>query len=147
MIKIKKFSKLSLDELYSIMALRSEIFVVEQNCIYNDVDGKDKSSMHMWIEEKGRIVAYMRVVDKGISYDEASIGRVVVAREARGRGLAKKIILEGITYITEKLGEKKITIGAQEYLTEFYRKLGFVDISDVYEEDGIPHLDMQFSNH
>jgi len=70
-----------------------------------------------------------------------------VAREARGRGLAKKIILEGITYITEKLGEKKITIGAQEYLTEFYRKLGFVDISDVYEEDGIPHLDMQFSNH
>ena len=145
MLKTKKFNKLTNDELYEIMALRAEIFVVEQKCPYNDVDGKDKQSIHMWMEENGKIIAYIRIVDKGVSYDETSIGRVVVAKEERGRGLAREILEEGIKYITEKLGEKKITVGAQEYLKSFYESLGFVEVSDVYDEDGLPHLDMQYT--
>ena len=145
MFKVKRFKELSVDELYKILALRAEVFVVEQKCIYNDIDGKDLQSTHMWIQENGRVVAYIRLVDKGVSYDEASIGRVVVAMEERGRGLAKKIIKEGIKYLTERSAETKITIGAQEYLKNFYQSLGFVEISDVYDEDGIPHLDMQYN--
>ncbi len=145
MFKIRRFKELTVDELYKVLALRSDVFVVEQECIYNDIDGKDLKSTHMWIQENGKIVAYIRIVDKGVSYEEASIGRVVVAKEERGRGLAKKIVREGIKYITEGSSEKKITIGAQEYLKEFYQDLGFVEISDVYDEDGIPHLDMQYN--
>jgi len=145
MFKVKKFDELTAGELYKILALRAEIFVVEQECVYNDVDGKDLKSIHMWLQENSKIVAYIRIVDKGVSYDEASIGRVVVDKDERGRGLAKKIVKEGIQYITEKLGEKKITIGAQEYLKSFYESLGFLEISDVYDEDGIPHLDMQYN--
>ncbi len=145
MFKVKRFKELSVDELYKILALRAEVFVVEQNCVYNDIDGKDLKSTHMWIQEKGRIVAYIRLVDRGVSYNEASIGRVVVAKEERGKGLAKKIVKEGIKYLTERSAEKKITIGAQEYLKTFYQSLGFVEISDVYDEDGIPHLDMQYN--
>ncbi len=145
MFKIKRFRELTVDELYKILALRAEVFVVEQNCVYNDIDGKDLRSTHMWIQERGKIVAYIRLLDKGVSYDEASIGRVVVAKEERGRGLAKKIMREGIKFLTERSAEKKITIGAQEYLKSFYQSLGFVEISDVYDEDGIPHLDMQYN--
>lgn len=145
MFKIKRFRELTVDELYKILALRAEVFVVEQNCVYNDIDGRDLRSTHMWIQERGKIVAYIRLLDKGVSYDEASIGRVVVAKEERGRGLAKKIMREGIKFLTERSAEKKITIGAQEYLKSFYQSLGFVEISDVYDEDGIPHLDMQYN--
>lgn len=146
MFKIRRFKELTVDELYQILALRSDVFVVEQECVYNDIDGKDLKSTHMWIQENGKIVAYIRMVDKGVAYEEASIGRVVVARDERGRGLAKKIVREGIKYLTERSAEKKITIGAQEYLKEFYQGLGFVEISDVYDEDGIPHLDMQYNH-
>ena len=145
MFKVRRFKELTVDELYKILALRSEVFVVEQKCVYNDIDGKDLKSTHMWIQENGKIVAYIRIVDRGVSYDEASIGRVLVPIDERGRGLAKKIIREGIKYLTEISSEKKITIGAQHYLKNFYQDLGFVEISDIYDEDGIPHLDMQYN--
>lgn len=144
MFKIKKFNELTTLELYNILALRAEIFVVEQECVYNDVDGKDLESIHIWLEDDGIITAYVRVVAPGISYSEPSIGRVVVNPDYRNQGLAKKIVSEGIKYITETMKEPKITIGAQEYLIDFYSSFGFKRISETYIEDGIPHLDMQF---
>lgn len=144
MFKIKKFDELTTLELYNLLALRAEIFVVEQECVYNDVDGKDLESIHIWLEDDGIITAYIRVVAPGVSYKEPSIGRVVVNPDYRNQGLAKKIVSEGIRYITETMAEPKITIGAQEYLFDFYGSFGFNRISETYIEDGIPHLDMQF---
>lgn len=145
MFKFKSFGELSAMELYQILALRGEVFVVEQECIYNDVDGKDLRSVHIWIEEEGEIMAYLRVLEPGVSYEAASMGRVVVSPRARGRGLARRMVSEGIRYITQVMDEKTITIGAQEYLKGFYMSLGFEPVSDVYDEDGIPHLDMQYT--
>lgn len=143
-VEIKKFNELGLEELYEIFRLRSEVFVVEQECIYNDVDGKDLDSVHVMIKNEGRIEAYLRVIKEGISYEDCSIGRVLVAKEARGKGLARRIVKEGIDYITREWNKKRITIGAQEYLKEFYGSFGFKTVSDVYMEDGIPHVDMSY---
>jgi len=143
-VEIKKFNELGLEELYEIFRLRSEVFVVEQECIYNDVDGKDLDSVHVMIKNEGRIEAYLRVIKEGISYEDCSIGRVLVAKEARGKGLARRIVKEGIDYITREWNKKRITIGAQEYLKEFYGSFGFKTVSDVYIEDGIPHVDMSY---
>ena len=105
MFKIKKFNELTTLELYNLLALRAEIFVVEQECVYNDVDGKDLESIHIWLEDDGIITAYIRVVSSGVSYKEPSIGRVVVNPDYRNQGLAKKIVSEGIRYITENMKE------------------------------------------
>lgn len=143
-VEVKRFKELTLEELYEILRLRSEVFVVEQECIYNDIDGKDIDSLHVMIKDNGRIEAYLRVIKPGISYDESSLGRVLVAKDARGKGLARRIVREGIDCITKGWNERKITIGAQEYLEEFYGSFGFKAVSDVYIEDGIPHLDMRY---
>ncbi len=143
-VEVKRFKELTLEELYEILRLRSEVFVVEQECIYNDIDGKDIDSLHVMIKDNGRIEAYLRVIKPGISYDESSLGRVLVAKDARGKGLARRIVREGIDCITKGWNERKITIGAQEYLKEFYGSFGFKAVSDVYMEDGIPHLDMRY---
>ena len=142
MILCKKFDELTLEELYEILKLRSEVFVVEQNCIYNDIDGKDKTSFHVIIKENNEITAYLRVLPPGISYENASLGRVLVAKDARGMGYAKAIVTEGINCILRNFNTNKITIGAQEYLKDFYSEFGFKPVSEVYDEDGIPHLDM-----
>lgn len=144
MILCKKFDELTLEELYEILKLRSEVFVVEQNCIYNDIDGKDKTSFHVIIKENNEITAYLRVLPPGISYENASLGRVLVAKDARGMGYAKAIVTEGINCILRNFNTNKITIGAQEYLKDFYSEFGFKPVSEVYDEDGIPHLDMTF---
>ncbi|GLI57158.1 acetyltransferase [Propionigenium maris DSM 9537] len=143
-VEVKKFNELTLEELYEIFRLRSEVFVVEQKCIYNDIDGKDMDSLHVMIKDSGRIEAYLRVIKPGVSYEECSLGRVLVAKEARGKGLARRIVREGIDCITKGWNERKITIGAQEYLKEFYGSFGFKAVSDMYIEDGIPHLDMRY---
>lgn len=140
----KKFRELTLDELYEILSIRAEIFVVEQGCPYNDVDGKDKIAVHILMKEKERVVAYCRVIPRGISYSESSIGRVLVIKEMREKGLAREIVKRGIEYITEVWNEDEITIGAQAYIEKFYSSLGFEPISQIYLEDGIPHLDMKF---
>jgi len=144
-VEIKKFDELTGREIYEILKIRSEVFVVEQNCIYNDVDEKDMESVHIFFKEKEKIISYIRVIKPGISYDNASIGRVLIVLEERRRGLAKKIVQEGINYIINIWNEEKITIGAQEYLINFYKDLGFKPISQVYLEDGIPHLDMTYT--
>lgn len=142
MILCKKFEELTLEELYEILKLRSEVFVVEQNCIYNDIDGKDKTSFHVIIKENNEITAYLRVLPPGISYENASLGRVLVAKDARGMGYAKAIVTEGINCVLRNFNTNKITIGAQEYLKDFYSEFGFKPVSEVYDEDGIPHLNM-----
>ena len=143
-LDIKKFDELTGSEIYEILRIRSEIFVVEQNCVYNDEDGKDLESIHIMIKESNKIQAYLRVLKPGVSYDDASIGRVLVICHARGKGLARKIVQAGIDYIVNNRNEKKITIGAQDYLRKFYESMGFEAVSKVYLEDGIPHLDMTY---
>lgn len=144
MVIYKNFNELTVKELYEILKLRSEVFVVEQKCIYNDIDGKDITSIHLMIKENGEIKAYLRVLQPGVSYDDASLGRVLVSKDARGKGYAKIIVQKGIDYVLNNLNNTNITIGAQEYLKDFYSKFGFKAISDVYDDDGIPHLDMTF---
>ncbi len=145
-IEIKKFEELTLKEFYDIAKIRSDIFVVEQNCIYNDLDDKDQEAIHIMLKDKNEIKAYLRVLKPGVSYSDASFGRVAVVKSARRNGFAQQVVKEGIKYIVQNFKDNKITIGAQEYLTEFYKNLGFEIISDTYLEDGIKHIDMSYKN-
>jgi len=139
---IKRFDELTSLEMYRILQERTAIFVVEQNCPYQEVDGKDLASYHLYKEENGEIVAYSRLLPAGIAYTEASIGRVIVKREYRGKGLAQELFRKSIEFIQYELKEDKIKIQAQHYLEKFYNSYGFEPISDVYLEDDIPHIDM-----
>ena len=141
--KIKTFEALSVNELYDILKLRSEIFVVEQNCVYLDLDGKDKLALHLLGECEGEIVAYSRLFKPGISFENASIGRVVVDANHRDKKWGHKLMQEAIAGIQFHFGESKITIGAQLYLKKFYESHGFVQTSEMYLEDDIPHIEMK----
>lgn len=142
-IKIKKFQELTGTELYKILKIRAEVFVVEQECAFNDVDGKDYQCTHIFMEDENEeVVAYIRAFPPGISYENSSLGRVLVKKEYREKGLARQIVQEGINYLFNSENRKEITIGAQHYLENFYKSLGFKKISEVYLDDGIPHVDM-----
>ena len=141
--KIKSFENLSVGELYDILRLRSEIFVVEQNCVYLDIDGKDKLALHLFGEFEGEIVAYSRLFKPGITFDNASIGRVVVDANYRDRKWGHDLMRESIAGIKNHFGESKITIGAQLYLKKFYESHGFIQSSEMYLEDDIPHIEMK----
>jgi ElaA protein len=141
--KIKSFESLSVNELYDILRLRSEIFVVEQNCVYLDIDGKDKVALHLFGEFNGKIVAYSRLFKAGISFDNASIGRVVVDANYRDKKWGHDLMREAIAGIKTHFGEIKITIGAQLYLKKFYESHGFTQSSEMYLEDDIPHIEMK----
>ena len=140
---IKKFDELTLNELYDILKLRVDIFVVEQNCPYGELDNKDKESIHIFYRENGEITAYLRIIPKFLSYESVSMGRICVKQEFRSRKLGREIVKDAINYIEKDLKEYIITIGAQEYLKDFYVSFDFKPVSDVYDEDGIKHLDMQ----
>lgn len=139
---IKKFKELKTEELYNILKIRNEVFVVEQQCAYQDCDGKDKFSYHLFLEENGQIIAYLRILEKGTSYDEISIGRVLVCKEHRGKGLAKEMMLKAIDFIKNALNERDIRISAQSYLLNFYSSFGFQEVSEEYLEDDILHIEM-----
>ncbi|NGY36728.1 GNAT family N-acetyltransferase [Flavobacterium sp. XN-5] len=141
--KIKPFEALSVNELYDLLKLRSEIFVVEQNCVYLDLDGKDKFALHLFGEFEGKIVAHARLFKAGISFDNASIGRVVVDVNYRDRKWGHDLMREAIAGIAKNYDEVKITIGAQLYLKKFYESHGFVQSSEMYLEDDIPHIEMK----
>lgn len=143
--KIKKFNELNAEEIYKILALRNEIFIVEQECPYLDCDGKDFNSYHLFAKENGEIVAYLRILEKGVSYDEISIGRVAVKQSYRGRGISREMMLKAIDFIENNLFENTIKIQAQAYLLKFYSSLGFKAVSEEYLEDNIPHIDMLYS--
>lgn len=132
------FAELTAAELHAIYALRARVFVVEQACAYQDVDDHDLAARHLWAEADGRIVAYLRIVPAGGKYAEQSIGRVVTAPEARGTGLGRELMRRGLALA----GDAPLRIGAQAHLERFYGELGFVRASDVYDEDGIPHIEM-----
>jgi ElaA protein len=140
--EIKPFEGLSVNELYDILQLRSRIFVVEQNCVYLDLDGKDKVALHLFGTFDGKIVAHARLFKSGISFDNASIGRVTVDPDYRDRKWGVELMKEAIAGILEHFGESQITIGAQLYLKKFYESLGFVQSSEMYLEDDIPHIEM-----
>ncbi len=140
---IKRFQELSTDELYDILDLRVRVFVVEQNCPYPELDGKDRQSTHVFgREEGGDMVAYSRIVDPGLSYQEPSIGRVLTHQSYRGKGLGDELMEQSMHHIREKFGQVSVKISAQEYLRKYYQNHGFESLSDIYLEDEIPHLEM-----
>ena len=142
---IKKFEELSVDEIYNILKLRSSVFVVEQNCVYQDLDDKDKQAIHLFMEQDQEIIAYTRIFKKGDYYvNNPSIGRVVVKKSQRGKELGKEIMIESIKYIKENIEEEKIELSAQKYLDKFYNELGFYRVGEDYLEDGIPHQRMLY---
>ena len=142
-IYIKKFKELTVDETYNILKLRSEVFVVEQNCIYQDLDGKDELAIHLFYKKRNEIIAYTRIFKKGDYYKEnPSIGRVVVSKKERGKEIGKSIMKESILYIKNNYNNKSIELSAQKYLDKFYKELEFYSQGDDYLEDGIPHQRM-----
>lgn len=140
--KCKHFKDLSTEELYKIFRLRLSVFVVEQNCPYQDADEKDLKSFHLWGEQKGKMIAYARIVPANISYKEPSIGRVVTSTEARRSGAGKILMEKSMEFIKKEFGKVPVRIGAQAYLQKFYESFGFVREGDEYDEDGIPHIIM-----
>ncbi|MDC6365180.1 MULTISPECIES: GNAT family N-acetyltransferase [Flavobacteriaceae] len=141
-VTIKTFNELSNTELYQILRLRSEVFVVEQNCVYQDLDNKDQKAMHVLGKKDGELVAYTRVFAPGDYFKNTSIGRVVVAPNQRKYGFGKEIMQETLTAIEEKDPKTPIEISAQSYLLKFYGTLGFESFGEEYLEDGIPHVRM-----
>lgn len=138
---IKHFSELTAAELYKILKARCAVFIVEQNCPYQDIDEFDPDAYHLWLEEEGVLKAYVRVLPQNTMYENASIGRVISLE--RRRGLATRLLTEGIAVAKEKFSAKQLTIGAQVYARSLYEGVGFVQCSDEYPEDGIPHIHMQ----
>lgn len=143
--QVKTFSELNTNELYDILKLRIDVFVVEQTCYYADLDNLDKhpSTQHIFSSIGGRIVAYARVLPKQIRYREyVSIGRVVISEDARGSGLAHKLLTQCIAVCHELYSETSIKISAQQHLEPFYQQHGFKRVTDMYLEDNIPHIAM-----
>lgn len=143
---LKKFETLTVDELYALLRLRTEVFVVEQNCVFQDMDNKDQHCYHLMGWKENELVAYTRLVPLGISYSEyPSIGRVVTSPAARGEGIGRRLMEKSIEETRRLFGNNPIKIGAQLYLLAFYTSLGFVQSSDIYLEDGIEHIEMILS--
>jgi ElaA protein len=142
---IKKFEDLDSFELYAILQLRSEVFVVEQNCVFLDMDNKDRHCHHNMGWKDNKLVAYARIVPPGISYVESSIGRIVTSPSARGQGLGKALVRQCIQTLYQLHGKGIIRIGAQLYLKEFYESFGFRQAGEIYLEDGIQHIEMLLS--
>ncbi|GIC76686.1 GNAT family N-acetyltransferase [Moritella sp. F3] len=141
------FNKLSTLQLYELIKLRVNIFVVEQTCPYPELDDKDTIDdvYHLCGSQNDEIIAYARLLPAGISYENVSLGRVATKDTARGNGLGHQLIIEALKQCEQHWPGKTIDIGAQEYLQSFYQKYGFKPISEVYMEDGIPHIDMRLN--
>jgi len=139
----QSFDELDAATLYTILRLRSEVFVLEQQCIYHDVDGKDPKAQHVSAWDGDQLVAYARVLPPGVSFDEASIGRVVTSPRHRTIGAGRELVARCIEACARVFGAQPIRIGAQSHLQRFYGSFGFVPCSDEYVEDGIPHIDMR----
>ena len=139
----KTFQELTVDELYELLRVRSEVFVVEQDCVYQDMDGDDQKSIHLWLTVDGKVVALARVCPSGTHMKEISIGRVITT--VRGKGYGKQIMFDAIEAAKEDLGAKQIDIEAQEYAKGFYESVGFRQSSDTFILDGIPHINMTWT--
>jgi ElaA protein len=138
----KKFDELTPRELYAILQLRNEVFVVEQNCIFQDADNKDQPSYHFMMWDDDLLAGYTRLVPAGIAYEFPSIGRVVTSPKRRGSGVGKLLMEKSIEETEKLFGKTPIRLGAQLYLKKFYESFGFKQSGDVYDEDGIDHIEM-----
>jgi len=144
--KIKTFEQLSTPEVYQILRLREEVFVVEQNCVYQDIDNKDQKALHLFGEFEGEIIAYSRLFQPGDYFEFSSIGRVVVAEKYRDKNYGHELIDLSILAIKNHFNEQNITISAQLYLKKCYQSHGFIATSKTYLEDDIPHIEMKIIN-
>ena len=144
--KFKKFDELTTNELYEILKLRAEVFVVEQDCPYQDLDDKDKWAYHLFLEDDdgSTVIAVLRILPENIAYEDMAIGRVIVKKSHRGQGLSKVMMQKAINFIIDDLGKKRIKLSGQAYLREFYEDLGFERVSDIYLEDGIDHYEFLY---
>lgn len=143
---LKTFEELSTHEIYQILKARVDVFVVEQACAYEEIDNYDQQSTHLFLRTEDKLVAYVRLVPKQTKFNEVSIGRVLVVKEFRGKGYAKAIMEKAISHLINEWEENVIKIQAQYYLNDFYSSLGFKQITDVYLDDGLPHIDMILKN-
>jgi ElaA protein len=140
---IKPFNVLSVNQLYAILRLRSEIFVVEQNCVFLDADGKDQDCHHLMLfNDDSQLVAYARLVPAGLSYQEISIGRIITSSLVRGKGVGRILTAAAIKACNQIYGDVPIRIGAQVYAIQFYERFGFKADGEIYDEDGIDHVEM-----
>ena len=142
----KQFQELTTNQLYDILQLRAQIFVVEQNCVYNDLDGLDKVATHIFCEKEGEVVGSVRLLKPGTRFSHYSIGRLVVKERARGTGLGMQLMQESIKFLENKWKAQTIKISAQKYLQHFYEELGFEIVTEEYLEDGIPHFGMLYQS-
>jgi len=142
-INTRQFSQLTPWEIFSMYRLRSEVFVVEQNCVYRDVDEKDLVSWHLLALDNGELAGYCRIIPPGVSYAEPSIGRVVIAGHKRRSGLGRALMNQALNKVSELFQKQDIVISAQTYLEPFYKSLGFSSEGSEYDEDGIPHIQMR----
>ena len=140
--KYNFFNELGVDELYAILQLRNEVFVVEQNCVYQDADNKDAASYHLTGWEGNTLAAYCRILPPELSFSEASIGRVVSSPAYRNTGCGRELMNEAILRTLAQFDCNTIRISAQLYLKKFYEQLGFTQVSETYMEDNIPHIEM-----
>ncbi len=141
---VKKMDEMDVHTLYDILELRMRVFIIEQQCFYEELDQKDHDATHVYAkDDSGKIVAYLRVLGHSVSFDEVSIGRVVVHPEARKDGLGRVLMHKGIEVVKTLYGDTPIRISAQAYLQKFYESIGFIAVSDVYLEDDIPHVEMK----
>lgn len=138
----KTFNDLTPHELYEILHLRNEVFVVEQNCVFQDADHKDQGSYHLMAWVDNDLAGYTRLLPQGLAYEQMSIGRVVTSPKHRRSGVGKELMAESIKRCYDLFGKGTIKIGAQEYLKKFYESFGFTQVGEGYLEDGIPHIYM-----
>ena len=144
--KITPFQELTNKELYALFVLRIEVFVVEQNCPYQDADGKDFKSLHLFAHDENEVIcACARLVLPGVSYPEWSIGRVATSLDVRRQGIGRELMQRAMQYLREEKNNPPVRISAQTYLLEFYQSFGFVQVGDEYLEDDIPHIQMLFT--
>ena len=139
-LRVKRFNELSTEELYRILKLRVSVFVVEQNCPYPELDDRDQEALHVWFEDEGGILAYLRILDRGVVSEYVTIGRVIAVK--RRCGFGSRILSEGIRIAREVFAAEKVYAEAQVYAKGMYDKLGFRQISEEFSEDGIPHVKM-----
>jgi ElaA protein len=143
--QVKSFQELSLEEFHDIIALRIQIFIIEQDCPYQEVDGLDKLAYHLFFKNiKEEIIAVTRILPQGVSYQEVAIGRVVVHEDYRGTGLGHQLLAESMNVVKEKFGEVPVRLSAQKHLENYYGNHGFQSTGKEYLEDGIPHVEMLY---
>ena len=144
--QVKSFQELSLEEFHDIIALRIQIFIIEQNCPYQEVDGKDKLAHHLFFKnEKDEIIAVTRILPQGISYAEVAIGRVVVHEDYRGTGLGNQLMADSMNFVKDEYGKVPVRLSAQKHLENYYGNHGFKSTGKEYLEDGIPHVEMLYN--